>query len=682
MKKISLLLSFLMIISLFGVTVRAEGNNEPADEPVVSAEENEFSSESIEDYLNAFLLDKALFISGMTMNASYSSDIMSAMAEEKNVLETDMASHGAVITNISTKAENITIKEENESYVKVEFSESYSIDFNDALGNSDISGGVNEYVAEIIISDGQYDIVSLSRKVYEEGGSVPESELSPEISANGSNDEILGASSPSVEAAVQWAINTAYDQSHGYSQVNRWGNPDYDCSSFVISAFKNGGGFAVPEYEWGNTATMRGTFESLGFTWYPESEVKTATEQYKNLQRGDILLRSGHTEIYIGEGKQVGAHNNQPSSYHPDRSPEPGDQGDEVSVCDWYNGNWEGVLRLGGEVGDIVKTENFGPGIYYINTTTGMNIRKGPGTNYEVLCITEPTGEILVYETEGHWGRVNYKGTVGWMSLDYSIFRRMVVITEMINFEAWFSDVNDASASDHEGEGIVSGKENNTYYLNYHASSPSGNTSNGVNNVYEVKLNLYDPDNGLISSVKFDKKDSGCLTYQYLAPGVYRGEMTITGNGTVQTVTKDFVVTAGEVKYVKMHRLYNPNTGEHFYTSASKEKKELVDAGWKYEGTAWTAPETSMTPVFRLYNPNAGEHHYTISKKEKNDLVKAGWKYEGVGWYSDEKKGTALYRLYNPNATVGSHHYTTSKKERKELIAAGWKDEGVAWYGK
>ena len=71
MKKISLLLSFLMIISLFGVTVRAEGNNEPADEPVVSAEENEFSSESIEDYLNAFLLDKALFISGMTMNAPW-----------------------------------------------------------------------------------------------------------------------------------------------------------------------------------------------------------------------------------------------------------------------------------------------------------------------------------------------------------------------------------------------------------------------------------------------------------------------------------------------------------------------------------------------------------------------------------------------------------------------------------
>ena len=32
------------------------------------------------------------------------------------------------------------------------------------------------------------------------------------------------------EAAVQWAVNIANDQSHGYSQASRWGNPDYDIS--------------------------------------------------------------------------------------------------------------------------------------------------------------------------------------------------------------------------------------------------------------------------------------------------------------------------------------------------------------------------------------------------------------------------------------------------------------------
>ncbi len=43
-----------------------------------------------------------------------------------------------------------------------------------------------------------------------------------------------------VEAAIQWAISIANDDSHGYSQSNRNG-PNYDCSSFVSTAFKNGG---------------------------------------------------------------------------------------------------------------------------------------------------------------------------------------------------------------------------------------------------------------------------------------------------------------------------------------------------------------------------------------------------------------------------------------------------------
>ena len=43
-----------------------------------------------------------------------------------------------------------------------------------------------------------------------------------------------------VETAVQWMEKIAADDSHGYSQTNRWG-PDYDCSSFVITAFQDAG---------------------------------------------------------------------------------------------------------------------------------------------------------------------------------------------------------------------------------------------------------------------------------------------------------------------------------------------------------------------------------------------------------------------------------------------------------
>ena len=130
-----------------------------------------------------------------------------------------------------------------------------------------------------------------------------------------------------------------------------------------------------------------------------------------------------------------------------------------------------------------------------------------------------------------------------------------------------------------------------------------------------------------------------------------------------------------------MFRLYNPNSGEHFYTGSSEERNQLTEVGWDYEGTAWKAPATSNTPVYRLYNPNAGDHHYTTSAEEKDNLVEVGWEFEGVGWYSDDDLGIPLYRLYNPNAVSGSHHYTASEEERDNLVKVGWKYEGVAWYG-
>lgn len=133
---------------------------------------------------------------------------------------------------------------------------------------------------------------------------------------------------------------------------------------------------------------------------------------------------------------------------------------------------------------------------------------------------------------------------------------------------------------------------------------------------------------------------------------------------------------------VVMHRLYNPNSGEHFYTGNTAEKNHLASLGWTYEGEGWTAPAKSDTPVYRLYNPNAGDHHYTTSRPEADYLVKAGWKDEGIGWYSDDSKGTVLYRLYNPNTRqAGAHHYTLDAAERDALVVLGWKDEGLAWHG-
>ena len=197
----------------------------------------------------------------------------------------------------------------------------------------------------------------------------------------------------------------------------------------------------------------------------------------------------------------------------------------------------------------------------------------------------------------------------------------------------------------------------------------------------------YDGDKDLIGvDVKKNLEATGLfkVTDYEIGPAYYFAWITPikSGTATVELVKGDKrKLTVIDTNKVEMYRLYNPNSGEHFYTAKAGEKDALVKVGWNYEGIGWNAPGSSIKPVYRLYNANAGDHHYTMKEKEKDVLVEAGWTYEGVGWYSDVNEGVPLYRQYNPNAVSGSHNYTTNKKENDALVKLGWKEEGIGWYG-
>lgn len=143
-----------------------------------------------------------------------------------------------------------------------------------------------------------------------------------------------------------------------------------------------------------------------------------------------------------------------------------------------------------------------------------------------------------------------------------------------------------------------------------------------------------------------------------------------------------FYVTIKE-HTVPLYRMYNPNSGEHFYTENSFERDSLVKTGWNYEGISEESPIKTVynQAVYRVYNPNAGDHFYTENKAEVAHLVSLGWRAEGIAFYSSTSTQTPIYRLYNPNATVGTHFYTQSSAERDSLVRAGWNYEGTAWYG-
>ena len=151
-----------------------------------------------------------------------------------------------------------------------------------------------------------------------------------------------------IQNAVAWARRIAADDSHGYDQTNRWG-ADYDCSSFVISAFKAAG---VP-LECTYTGDMRGDMLRRGFEDVTAS-VNLSTGA--GVQEGDVLLNyARHTALALGGGRIVQASINERGTA---TGGTPGDQtGREIYERAYYNYPWDCVLRYTGDGGGIVTDD-------------------------------------------------------------------------------------------------------------------------------------------------------------------------------------------------------------------------------------------------------------------------------------------------------------------------------------
>ena len=139
-----------------------------------------------------------------------------------------------------------------------------------------------------------------------------------------------------IEKAIAWALGIANDPAHGYDQTSRWG-PNYDCSSFVISAFKAAGLPLTATY----TGNMKYDFLRNGFVAVTDG----------TLRRGDVLLHEkNHTALYLGNMQMVQAGSNERGGIIGGKS---GDQtGSEIGVRSYYNYPWDVVLRYAGEERD------------------------------------------------------------------------------------------------------------------------------------------------------------------------------------------------------------------------------------------------------------------------------------------------------------------------------------------
>lgn len=141
------------------------------------------------------------------------------------------------------------------------------------------------------------------------------------------------------------------------------------------------------------------------------------------------------------------------------------------------------------------------------------------------------------------------------------------------------------------------------------------------------------------------------------------------------------MITGGVALSVPLHRYWNPQATDHFYTTNWNELG-WGNYGWYYEGVqCYVFPEEApgSVPLYRYWNPGIGDHFYTTSFAELEN-GNYGWGLEGIQGYVFPQAGpndVPLYRYWNPS--IGDHFYTTDWNELG-TGRYGWGLEGIQCY--
>src|SRR5438876_4145128 len=106
---------------------------------------------------------------------------------------------------------------------------------------------------------------------------------------------------------------------------------------------------------------------------------------------------------------------------------------------------------------------------------------------------------------------------------------------------------------------------------------------------------------------------------------------------------------------VPLFRLFNPDTGDHFYTADANERDRAASQfGYRTEGVAcfvMPGPSPGVIQLYRMWNGDAHDHFYTTDVNERNRAqAVSGYADEGIaGFVFPPGQAAELYRIYKPD---------------------------------
>lgn len=134
-------------------------------------------------------------------------------------------------------------------------------------------------------------------------------------------------------------------------------------------------------------------------------ELAAAKEQIEELTETIEDLQAADTRPSFGSG-----------TFEPSGSNAPAPQGSSATGGAVANASW---LDLDSISGVSVKPSSLLDKYYAYYTTAGVNLRSGPGTNYDKITVVELGEKIDVAAREGNWSFVRAGSRYGWINSDY-----------------------------------------------------------------------------------------------------------------------------------------------------------------------------------------------------------------------------------------------------------------------